>query len=41
MDSIRLGIVGASPERGWGKVTHVPAIEHLPEIELTAVSVWS
>ena len=37
MDSIRLGIVGASPERGWGKMTHIPAIEHLPEIELTAV----
>ncbi|MEE8518221.1 MAG: Gfo/Idh/MocA family oxidoreductase, partial [Dehalococcoidia bacterium] len=37
MDRIRLGIIGASPERGWGKMTHVPAIEHLPEIELTAV----
>ena len=37
MESIRLGIVGASPERGWGKNTHIPAIEHLPEYELTAV----
>ena len=37
MERIRLGIVGASPERGWGKNTHIPAIEHLPEYELTAV----
>ena len=37
MDRIRLGIVGASPERGWGKNTHIPAIEHLSEFELTAV----
>ena len=37
MDRIRLGIVGASPERGWGKNTHIPAIEHLPEYELVAV----
>ena len=37
MERIRLGIVGASPERGWGKNTHSPAIEHLPEYELTAV----
>ncbi len=37
MDRIRLGIIGASAEHGWGKMTHVPAIEHLPEVELTAV----
>ena len=37
MERIRLGIVGASPERGWGKNTHIPAIEHLSEFELTAV----
>ncbi len=37
MDRIRLGIVGASPERGWGKNTHIPAIEHLSEFELVAV----
>ena len=37
MERIRLGIVGASAERGWGKNTHIPAIEHLSEYELTAV----
>lgn len=37
MERIRLGIVGASPERGWGRMTHIPAIQHLPEYELTAV----
>ena len=37
MERIRLGIVGASPERGWGKNTHIPAIEHLSEFELVAV----
>ena len=37
MERIRLGIVGASVERGWGKTTHIPAIQHLPEYELTAV----
>ncbi len=37
MERIRLGIVGASLERGWGKMTHIPAIQHLQEYELTAV----
>jgi len=37
MDRIRLGIIGASPERGWGKNTHIPALEHLPEYDLVAV----
>ncbi len=37
MERIRLGIVGASPGRGWGKMTHIPAIQHLQEYELTAV----
>ena len=37
MEPIRLGIVGASTGRGWGKMTHIPAIQHLQEYELTAV----
>ena len=37
MNRIRLGIIGASANRGWGKLAHVPAVQHLPEFELTAV----
>ncbi|QOS76730.1 Gfo/Idh/MocA family oxidoreductase [Paenibacillus sp. JNUCC31] len=35
--NIRTGIIGASINNGWAKVTHIPAIEHLDEFELTAV----
>lgn len=34
---IRVGIIGASPERGWALRAHVPALRHLPEYEITAV----
>ncbi|MGI5350909.1 Gfo/Idh/MocA family protein [Streptomyces sp. CA-250714] len=34
---IRVGIIGASPDRGWAARAHVPALEALPEYELTAV----
>ncbi|MCO5974559.1 Gfo/Idh/MocA family protein [Actinoallomurus soli] len=37
MDRIRVGIVGASPERGWAADAHIPALRALPEYELTAV----
>lgn len=36
-DRIRVGIVGASAERGWAKMAHIPALEALPQFELTAV----
>ena len=36
-ERLRVGIVGASINAGWGPQTHVPAIKALPEYELTAV----
>ncbi|WP_437806403.1 Gfo/Idh/MocA family protein [Sorangium sp. So ce1078] len=35
---IRVGIIGASPDRGWAVATHVPALASLDAYELTAVS---
>jgi predicted dehydrogenase len=37
-DRIGVGIVGASPERGWASRAHIPALASLPEFELRAVS---
>ncbi len=37
MDTIRVGIIGASPDRGWATTAHVPALRALPGLELTAV----
>ncbi|MFB5676261.1 Gfo/Idh/MocA family protein [Paenibacillus terreus] len=34
---IRAGIIGGSINNGWASGTHIPAIEHLNEFELTAV----
>ena len=36
-DRVRIGLIGASAHRGWGLNAHVPAIQNLPELELTAV----
>ncbi|MDL4815837.1 Gfo/Idh/MocA family protein [Actinomadura opuntiae] len=35
--SIRVGIVGANPDRGWAARAHVPALRALPGYEITAV----
>ncbi|TCO62733.1 Gfo/Idh/MocA family protein [Actinocrispum wychmicini] len=35
---IRVGILGANPDRGWAARAHVPAIQALPEFELAAVA---
>ncbi len=35
---IRVGVVGASPDRGWAKAAHLPALVRLDEFELTAVA---
>lgn len=35
---IRVGIVGAHPERGWGRDAHLPALRALPQFTLGAVS---
>ncbi len=34
---LRVGIIGASAERGWAKISHVPAIQGLPGLTLGAV----
>lgn len=36
-DKIRVGIIGANVNYGWGTRAHIPAIKGLPELELTAV----
>ena len=35
---VRIGIIGATPARGWGTAAHLPALQALEEFELTAVS---
>jgi len=35
---IRVGIVGASANKSWAKVSHVPAINGLPGLKLAAVA---
>lgn len=37
MDPIRVGIIGASPDRGWAVRAHIPALQALPEFRITAV----
>ena len=34
---IRVGIVGANPQRGFASVAHIPALQALPDFEITAV----
>jgi len=34
---IRVGIIGGSINNGWARGTHIPAIDHLDELELSAV----
>src|SRR5215475_15575831 len=35
---LRVGIIGATPARGWGTLAHVPALAALPEFTITAVA---
>src|SRR5437764_3175276 len=36
---IRVGIIGANPDRGWAAVAHIPALASLPhDFEITALS---
>jgi predicted dehydrogenase len=35
---MRVGIIGANPERGWAARAHVPALKALPGFELVALS---
>lgn len=34
---IRVGVVGASPNRGFAAISHIPALQALPEFEIVAV----
>src|ERR1700731_2423181 len=34
---IRVGIVGANPQRGFASIAHIPALQALPEFEISAV----
>ena len=36
--SLRVGIIGASEDRGWAKLSHVPAVQQLAGLELVAVA---
>ena len=36
--TLGVGIIGASAERGWAKLAHIPAIQHLAGMELVAVA---
>jgi predicted dehydrogenase len=36
---IRVGIIGANPDRGWAAEAHIPALQSLPDdVEITALS---
>lgn len=37
-DRIRVGLVGANPDKGWGSAVHIPALAALDRFELTAVA---
>jgi hypothetical protein len=34
---IRVGIVGASPNRGFASIAHIPALQALADFEISAV----
>src|SRR5205809_7320764 len=36
---IRVGIIGANPDRGWASLAHIPALKSMPDdFEITALS---
>jgi len=35
---VGVGVIGASPGKGWASTTHVPAIRSVPDLELVAIS---
>ncbi|MEU6038089.1 Gfo/Idh/MocA family oxidoreductase [Actinomadura sp. NPDC047616] len=37
MKTIKVGVIGANPERGWARTAHVPALRALPQYEISAV----
>ena len=39
--TLGVGIIGASTERSWAKVSHVPAVQSSEGLELSAVAIGS
>ena len=37
IQTIKVGIIGANPDRGWGSGVHAPVVQSLPGFELVAV----
>lgn len=37
MSALKVGLVGASPGKGWSPVAHIPALKALDSVELTAL----
>ena len=37
-DPLRLGVIGANPDRGWAATAHLPAVAALDDIDLIAVA---
>jgi predicted dehydrogenase len=37
-DPLRVGVIGANPDRGWAATAHLPALSGLSDIELVAVA---
>ena len=35
---LRVGLVGANPDQSWAKLSHIPAINALPDVKLVAVA---
>lgn len=38
LNKLGVGIIGASPNGGWGSLGHIPALQALPNFEVTAIS---
>ena len=38
---LRVGVVGANPNRGWAKDSHIPALRSLENLQLAAVATTS
>ena len=36
--TLGVGIIGASADRGWAKISHVPAVQGIAGLELVAVA---
>jgi len=35
---VRVGVVGANAKQSWARLSHIPAIQALAEVSLTAVA---